>query len=153
MEISLKNKNMVCLIDEEDFDLVKDFEWYAHDSRGKWYAACYINKTRTFMHRLLLQAPKEKEVDHRDGNGLNNHRLNLRLCTHSQNGKNRKTSSRSTSGYPGVTWHKRLHKWRAWIWADGKRYSLGCFTAIEDAAKAYEDAAKKLFGEFKREEL
>lgn len=91
-------------------------------------------------------------IDHKNGNGLDNRRSNLRFCTNAQNQHNqRKWGSRSgkplSSRYKGVSWHRRGH-WRAKIQAQGKRRYLGQFQSEEAAARAYDRAARELHGEF-----
>ena len=101
------------------------------------------------MHReiLGLRYGDGKQVDHIDGNGLNNQKSNVRICTRSQNAFNRKLVS-SNSGRKGVTWHKTVGMWEAQIRKDGKNIYLGCFQDKENAATAYDIAAEKMFGEF-----
>ncbi len=102
------------------------------------------------MHRELLQVPAGKFTDHIDGDGLNNQRRNLRICTRAENQRNRRIYDDSVSGYKGISWHKRLGKWRATIKVDGIQISLGCFTSAKKAAHVYDDAAIKYYGEFAR---
>jgi hypothetical protein len=82
------------------------------------------------------------EIDHIDGNGLNNKLDNLRAVTRTENCKNLRIPKHNTSGYPGVSWHKRRQKWRADININGKQKHLGLFENIDDAAEAYQAAAK-----------
>jgi hypothetical protein len=89
-------------------------------------------------------------TDHRDGNGLNNQRHNLRICTAKENGRNQRINSVNTSGYKGVSWKKDQHKWLSQIIVDNRAYNLGTFVCPLRAAKAYNDAAEKYFGEFAR---
>lgn len=147
IEIKL-TKGFYAKVDEADASLVAGYNWYAHKSRSKWYAAANHHKNRIFMHRLIMRPDAEAEIDHRDGDGLNNQRTNLRLASHQENGFNRKISKNNTSGYIGVTWHNKLGKWRAQIRKDGKHNSLGCYLDPRDAASAYNKAARRLFGEF-----
>lgn len=89
-----------------------------------------------------------KCVDHVDGNKLNNNLDNLRFCSYSQNGANRKKQSNTSSIYKGVDFQKRANKWRASIKIDGKSKTLGHFEDEKEAAKAYNEKAKELFGDF-----
>ena len=102
------------------------------------------------MHRVILKTPKGMDTDHRNGDGLDNRRCNLRICTKSQNSINRKMQSNNTSGYRGVYWHKRDKKWLAHIKIDGKKINFGYCSTKEQAAEAYNEAAKKHYGEFAR---
>jgi hypothetical protein len=100
------------------------------------------------MHRVIMNAPSGMLVDHRDGNGLNNQKSNLRICNRKQNQQNRPMNSNNKSGYKGVCWNKRSNKWRSGIRVDNKDIFLGSFFCLVKAAKAYDEAAKKYFGEF-----
>lgn len=90
------------------------------------------------------------EVDHINGDILDNRWENLRIATHSQNGKNRGAPSNNTSGYKGVSFHRKNGKWRAAIHSEGKKYHLGYFNSAELASQAYEEAAKIHHGNFAR---
>jgi len=106
------------------------------------------------LHRVILQRILDRPlqrgefVDHRDGDGLNNHRENLRVATHTENIRNARKSSANTSGYKGVRWHKPANKWMAHIGVNGKLIYLGYFADIADAAAAYREAATKYYGDF-----
>ena len=95
-----------------------------------------------------MKAPANLEVDHIDGNHLNNQKSNLRLATSSQNKMNRGPRKDNKSGYKGVSWHKQRNQWTARIMANGKYQHLGLFGNILDAVKTYNEAAIKYFGEF-----
>jgi hypothetical protein len=101
------------------------------------------------MHRLILGAQNGDLVDHKDRNGLNNRRNNLRLCTSSQNSMNviRKYKGK-TSVFRGVHFHKAANKWIAKVYAGRVAHHLGSFVNEVDAAIAYDHAAKRLHGEF-----
>ena len=120
-------------------------QWYAH--RSEWMGAKY--KT-VLMHRVIMDAPKGMDVDHINGNGLDNRKENLRICTRSQNLHNSKKPSTNTSGYKGVIWNKQCRKWQAKIHTSGKTRHLGLFVGILDAARAYDEAAVTDHREFAR---
>lgn len=111
-----------------------------------------------YAHRLIFlfhYGYIPKYLDHIDGDPLNNDISNIRETTTSQNGMNRKKNnsynSKTTSSiYKGVSWHRQRNKWWVRIQINGKRKSIGLFTSETDAARAYDDAANELFGEFAR---
>jgi hypothetical protein len=101
------------------------------------------------MHRQLLGLTDPSEqVDHRNHDGLDNRRENLRPCTNQQNQHNQRKRAGCTSRYKGVHWDFRNGSWRAAIKAEGRTIHLGRFQDEDDAARAYDDAARRLFGEF-----
>jgi len=140
------------VIDAEDFPHISQYNWRCKLDGNTYYA--YTTRSvkgrqrKIFMHRLILNAPRNKLVDHIDGNGLNNRKANLRLCNHKQNGWNRRPNSRGYSKYKGVSWHKGNKKWRAAIRKSYKLTHLGYFDSEIEAALAYDKKAKELFGEF-----
>jgi hypothetical protein len=99
------------------------------------------------MHRLIMNAPIGYDVDHINHNGLDNRRCNLRVCTRTQNQANSKPRKKS-SKYKGVSWSNSENKWRAFIRINGKGKTIGRFDSELDAAEAYNNEAKKCFGEF-----
>jgi len=106
--------------------------------------------TVILMHRSIIGAPDDLQVDHLDGNGLNNRRSNLRLATPEQNQWNRRRPVTNKSGVKGVYWNKARRLWHARITVDGRRHHLGEFPNIDDAAAAYAAASGRLHGEFGR---
>ena len=89
-------------------------------------------------------------TDHRNGNGLDNRRANLRICTLSENRMSSRKREGCSSQYKGIAWDKYRQKWQAYINVDGKRQHLGRFEDEREAARAYDQAAKKRFGNFAR---
>lgn len=145
----------VAVVDAADYEWLMQWKWCAHWDGRNWYAQRTVRLSRTKwrgikMHREILGAEPGTMVDHKDGDGLNNTRNNIRPASNQKNSFNQRLASNSTSGYKGVTWHKRHNKWYAQIRIDGRRKGLGLFATPEDAARAYDAAAKELFGEFAR---
>lgn len=144
---------MVAIVDDEDYDWLSQWKWSAIWNGRNWYAFRQpwekSNRKNVYMHRVILGAPDGTDVDHIDtGETLNNRRENLRLCTVSQNGMNRPFPKNNASGYKGVYWNKKDRKWQADICVNQARHHLGQFVDIEDAARAYDEAARKYHGEF-----
>lgn len=152
-------KGLFALVDDSDFEYLNQFKWHIKkDNKDNTaYAARVINSNgKIYMHREILNAPADKKADHIDGNGLNNQRINLRLCSSNENSRNARLFKTSTSGYKGVHyvagWKEsspRKKPWRAEIFYK-KNVVLGYFTTPVEAALAYNEAAKKYFGEFAR---
>lgn len=137
------------LIDRRDWWLVKKFHWYAH-STGYVFAGVMLGKGRQGiikLHRLISGFPPF-HLDHKNGNGLDNRRRNLRPCTRSENLCNRGKQRNNTSGFKGISRQNR--KWRAKIWKDRRQVHLGYFHNKYDAVAAYRNAVKKYHGEFAR---
>jgi len=149
------------IIDDEDFDLVSQFKWQLRRSPRKdgtvvFYAVRnfrtknegIVTMRKVGMHSLILNSYSAM-VDHRDGNGLNNKRSNIRVATNSENQANRKVrAAGASSRFRGVTLHRRTGKWQACIKCLGTSLYLGLFCNEEDAALAYNAAALLHFGEF-----
>ena len=140
-------KGKIAIVDAEDYELLKQYKWHSICSDGSFYAYRCRNKKSISMHRMLMNAPKGKVVDHIDGNGLNNRRSNLRICTVSENIRNSR-GRHKTSKYKGVHWNKRAGKWVSSITEKGKYEFLGHFDDEAEAAKIYDKRAKRLFGEY-----
>ena len=149
----------VALVDDEDFEYLNQWKWYACRSGDSlFYALRWVlsnnKRTRLWMHRLLNNTPADIETDHINGNGLDNRKENLRNSSRSQNVMNTEKRKDNKSGYKGViiniSHHKnKMYKYiRAQININQKQVSLGNFKTLEDAAKAYNEAALKYHGEF-----
>jgi hypothetical protein len=136
------------ILDKTDAEVTLGRTWYAHRSCSNLYAASR-KPTMIYLHREVMRAPDGMQVDHINGDGLDNRRCNLRLATAQQNRFN--TRSRGgVSPYKGVWLDHSTGKWRAAIKFDRRRFGLGSFRGEEDAARAYDAAATEMFGEFAR---
>lgn len=147
------SKGKFALVSDEDYERVSQYKWtydagYAcrkvtwHDEEGK------TRKRKVLLHRFITDAPANMEVDHRNWDGLDNRRDNLRIATHTQNRANARPRAGCSSRYKGVWLDKRDGVWRSEIVVDGKRNGLGIFNNEDDAARAYNAAALKAWGEF-----
>jgi len=141
------------LVDDEDYEWLSQHKWCAVKCPTGWYAMRGVHKdskcTGVRMHREILKPPAGMETDHVDGDGLNNQRYNLRAATHAQNGRNRRKQKRkATSQFKGVSrsWHEA--GWTAQIVVKNQYIYLGYFGSEIEAAKEYDVAARKYFGEF-----
>jgi len=152
--LKLINSSVRALVDDEDYDRVKKYVWKLEQRKnGQRYVRATVGGKTERLHRLVLKlhhghrGRRAKRVDHRDRNGVNNQKLNLRFATQSQNKANSfKRKKTSHSRYKGV-W-KQNGKWRARIGTKGKYYSLGFYRREDQAAAAYDGAARVLFGKF-----
>jgi len=145
-------KGYNALIDDEDYEKVSQFKWCVNGVSPSHYGIRVCKGQRgklIHLHRFLMNAPDGFDVDHIDGDTMNNQKSNLRICTRSQNSINSK-KKKGLSKFKGVHWLKDNKKWRAKIMKDGKSFYLGCFTNEAEAAAAYNNKAKEIFGNFAR---
>jgi len=153
MKLITLSQGKFAQVDDADYDWLNVWKWCASRFKNTYYAtraSKRINgKQKTiYMHREILNTPKGKLTDHQDHNGLNCQRHNIRNATHSQNRIN--TTPYGYSKYLGVTFSGKKYKskFRACIYIKGRRIHLGFFMIEEDAARAYDIAAKQYHGEF-----
>jgi hypothetical protein len=144
------SRGFVALVDPADVDSVLQHKWSVHRERTKTYAVRNVrradgSRTTQKLHTFLTGWPF---VDHINGDGLDNTRSNLRQATNAENLHNRGPQSNNTSGYKGVYWNKQAGKWHAQIRAHRKAHFLGHHDTAEAAARAYDEAAVRLHGEF-----
>lgn len=128
-------------VDNKDFKKLSSFKWFYSEKHG----AC-AGSGRKLMHRIVLNAPKYLEVDHLNGDKLDNRRKNIRLCTHAENMRNRKVDKSTYSGFKGV--RNNHGKWQAYINFENKFIYLGNYSDKKKAARAYNKAAKMYFRDF-----
>lgn len=154
IEIPL-TKNHVAIVDSQDAERVKQLKWHSSVRPHTVYAlAAPTRKTHVYLHRFILGAKPGEHIDHIDGNGLNNTRTNLRVVTRSQQSCNTRKGKgqirKGTSKYKGVYLNKARGRYYAKIHIKGTCIGLGSYQIEEEAARAYDAAAKQFFGEYAR---
>jgi len=143
----LLSRSLVATVDEGDYELVSSFSWHGIPAAQRienWYAR---TGEGIYMHRLIMSAASGEEVDHRDHNGLNNTRGNLRLCTRQQNCAN-SNFPLAASGYIGVYWERDRRKWVAQVTVDYKTIRVGRYSDPIEAARARDSRVREMYGEF-----
>jgi hypothetical protein len=150
-EIKLQ-RGMVTQVDDEDFNELNKYKWFGHKERNTTYAwrHRYLGVRQYRMVKMHQQIMGIKGGDHRDGNGLNNQKYNLRPCTSQQNSMNVRPRVGCSSRFKGVSYHKQNDRWRASLTLNGKMVSLGCYATEEETALIYNKKSAELFGEFAR---
>jgi hypothetical protein len=142
------------IVDDEDFKRLNKWKWHFHKpnyARRRQYFGRINGKEISRMlemHREIMNAKEGEEIDHKNHNGLDNRKENLRRCTHSQNIANSTIWKHNTSGFRGVSLNKKLKKWVSYITLNQKFIHLGVFNNKREAALAYNIASQKYFGEF-----
>lgn len=139
-------RGLFAILDDEDFDSINKFKWYARKGRYTWYASRKVmekdktgkwkHKELIHMHRVINKTPKSLFTDHINGNGLDNTKNNLRSVTNSQNLLNSRIRADNSSGFRGISWHKSRKKWRVYISDNGKHRHIGLFNTLEEAIEA-----------------
>lgn len=154
MKEIILNTGDKALVDDENFEALNQYKWKCKKQNHTSYAYRVIcshkYRANIWMHKDLLGINSNLSVrgDHRDFNGLNNQKSNLRICTHAQNNCYKRSAKNSTSKYLGVSFCKQTGRWAATIFKNYKQKRLGRFVNEKDAAIAYNEAAKVLHGEF-----
>jgi hypothetical protein len=153
------NRGYTAIIDAADVEMVSRYTWCAAESKRAdgsvrtVYVVTSIAKedgkrAGLRLHRLLTNAPEDKEVDHINGDALDNKRSNLRVVTGGLNNYNMRLSTRNKSGYKGVFFCRPMWKWATSISVEKKPWVIGYFDNPIDAAKLYDEAARRFFGKF-----
>jgi AP2 domain/HNH endonuclease len=151
------------LVSDRDYSRVSRLKWHAwidrHPDGSVRNVYAYHSykvegvQRKVQMHRFILEMiDPEIQVDHRDNNGLNNQRRNLRIATNAQNQRNARKAKGKSSKFKGVTWNKKVKRWQASMTANGKYLYLGLFLSEKEAAFAYTQTAQRIFGRFKNKE-
>jgi len=145
--------NNKVLYDKEDEELINQYKWYKprlyHPRSKTMYVTGYKDGKKVLMHRLVMHSPKGN-IDHINGNGLDNRKINLRVVTRSQNGANNDKYKNNTSGYKGVSWHKKRKVWQASLSHNGHTVFIGRFNNPIEAAVAYDKKSVELFGDYSK---
>lgn len=148
-------QDKVTIVDDEDYVYLIQWKWFYHIDKksgrtGYAYANDRVNNKPISlrMHRLIMQPPIDMEVDHINGNGIDNRKMNLRICSHKDNSRNLRTKKINKSGYRGVFYDNERCKWTAQIKINYKSTFIGRYNSKEDAAIAYDMAAIKHFGDY-----
>lgn len=144
------SRGLFAIVDNEDFEWLNQWKWSVHKTGNYLYAGRMCKGKTIKLHRFIMGATKFQIVDHANRNTLDHQRSNLRICNKGQNNMNAGLRVNNISGYKGVGWRPKSKTWRAQIQANRKWLHLGYFDIKEDAARAYDKAAKKLHGEFAR---
>lgn len=137
-------------VDQQDYEKLNEHKWYAKRCINRFYAHRRNESNRNVaMHRIIMKPGRGYCVDHINGDGLDNRKDNLRIVTIAENNYNkRKSKNVRSSQYKGVSIDKRTNRWRAIIYYKYRKINLGMFGDEIDAARAYDEAANELFGEF-----
>jgi hypothetical protein len=140
-------------VDDIDYEKLIELKWHIDKKRKTFYAATdradrTVKRHTDYMHRIILNTPLGMQVDHKDGNGLNNQRANIRNVTHAQNQRNKGKCRNNTSGYKGVSWSKSNKKWQAQIKFNAKYIHIGHFSTKLAAYEAYCAKCVELHGNF-----
>ncbi len=146
-------KGKYAIVDAEDYEKLNQYNWYTKDNGYTFYAERkekILGKKRCVrMHRQIMNAPSDKVVDHKNRNGLDNRKENLRLVSQQENNWNsERGANKGSSKYKGVNYDKAHQKYRATLCHNGGKIHLGYFENESDAAKAYDAAAKIYRGKF-----
>lgn len=141
----------ISIVDDDDFERVSQHRWYYSCGRkGNRYFAASAGKI--LLHRFIMNAQVGTQVDHLNGNKLDNRKKNLRICSNAQNNRNKKKKHRENnySEFKGVTWNKKAKKFQVGIRANGTQLHLGLTNFEIVAARVYDHWAKKFHGEYAR---
>lgn len=150
MKIIPLTQNRFALVDNEDYKKLSKQKWCVSSGYAVYGRSKGKNPLHFKMHRIIMNAKKGEDIDHIDGNRLNNQKSNLRIADRTQNQMNRKIQVNNKSGYKGVTWCKRTNKWIVQIRVKTKTKFLGYYNDKKEAGKIYNENAIKYFGEFAR---
>ena len=136
------------LIDKDDFDKVKHYQWHVENSRPSiQYAQASIPKGTIRLHKLIM--PSNLQIDHINHNGLDNRKCNLRICTNAENNRNKDFKRNPVSGHKGIRYNPKVQSYYVRIMVNKKEISLGAYKTLENAIKARIEGEEKYFGNFR----
>jgi hypothetical protein len=143
------------ILDSLDYYRLRHYKWYVRGNGSNLYAArtqltANLRNKTIYMHRQIMNPPKNRVVDHKNCTSLDNRTANLRIVTHAQNMRNRRKRNGTSSKYIGVWLDNKRKKYTAQIRYRGRKLWLGRFDSEIDAAHAYDSAAKRYFGDMIR---
>lgn len=147
MKVIPLTKNKLAFVDDSDYAKLAVYSWVFN---GRYASRKSSDNRTVYMHREILKASDNLEVDHINGNCLDNRRSNLRLANHQQNMRNQKPIKGKSSQYKGVSWDKSHNRWQSYIHINDYKKHIGYFKDEIQAARAYDAEAIKLFGEYAR---
>jgi hypothetical protein len=147
------SRGIRAMVDDEDYEWLSELSWHFAEGYARNNGGSRGSARGFFMHRAIMNPPDDMEVDHIDGDKLNNQRANLRVCTRAENAKNRLKNRtwqgrRVTSRYKGVSWATQAKQWTARIHVKGKQMYLGYFDDELEAAMVYDIHALEHYGEY-----
>lgn len=151
-ELSLTNTALRCIVDDDDYEQLQQYGWmlsklgYVMRFASMKY---YFNRT-IWLHRIIAKTPEDMVTDHINGNKLDNRKVNLRVCTKSQNAINAKLRVDNKTGHKGVHFDKQRKKYMAYLTVNKQRIQLGRYSSMEEAVTAYRKASAEMHGEFAR---
>ena len=148
--LKLRNSPLLAVIDDEDYDKCIKHNWYlVKKKHGKHISiSTTINRKLLGLSIFLLGSKEGYHIDHKDRDGLNNQKSNLRHITQKDNNRNIGIKGNNTSGYIGVSWHKKSQRYQVQIYHNKKRVYLGTYNSKEEGAKIYDSAIKYHYKEF-----
>ncbi len=137
----------VAIVDDADFEQIAKYNWhFSGRYAARWGKRHFHKREKVLMHRAILKPHEGSEIDHINGNTLDNRRENLRICSHAENMHNARRRFDNTSGFKGVTWNKQHSKWQAQIQVSGSKVFIGRFNNKVEAAIAYDEKAREILG-------
>ena len=145
--IKLSKGAKFVIVDDEDYESLIDYKWCLNNKGYAVRAKRLPERGIILMHRVIMNAQSGQMLDHRNRNRLDNRKINLRFCNKSQNSANAKLNIKNSSGFKGVCRHTS-GKWVAYVSRNSQQIYIGLFNSADQAAKAYNNSAKKLYGDF-----